>query len=178
MQAKFYRGIGDAALVGVGLLLTATTATVVAAQDRADRGAIVRQFPTNFSNDQIEKNGAMVADDIVVNVNGGAGIKPNGATYRGRDQFVAWLKGFKTVFPDAKITADEIVVSGNKVALRFTFVGTQRGELPTPDGKIAPTGRKVTLHAAEFFAFNAEGKVTRIENYSNDLSVVHQLSAR
>lgn len=145
---------------------------------KADFGAIVRQFRMNFSSNQLEKNGAMVADNVIVNVNGGASVKPNGATYKGRDQFVAWQKGVKTVFPDSKITEDEIVVSGNKVAVRYTIVGTQRGALPTPDGAIQPTGRTVTLHAAEFFTFNAAGKVVHLENFSNDPATVHQLTAK
>jgi len=170
-------GDSKPAASGVASTFTSDTEGATPAQSPPELDAIVRQFRMNFSNDEIEKNGAMVADDVVVNVNGGASSKPNGATYNGRDQFVAWLKGVKGVFPDGKITEDEIVVCGDKAAVRFTLVGTQRGALPTPDGVIAPTGRTITLHAAEFFTFNAAGKVVHLENLTNDLSTVHQLTA-
>lgn len=159
-------------------LAVAATASSAAAQSRPNRGEVVRQFRMNFSSDKLDKNGEMVADDIVVEVNGGVGSKPNGATYRGRDAFVAWQKGVKAIFPGSKITEDDIVVSGNKVAVRYTVSGPHRGPLPTPNGVIQPTGRTVHIHAAEFFTFNDEGKVAKLQNFSNDLNLVHQLTAK
>lgn len=132
----------------------------------------------NLSNDELEKNGEMVVDDVVVEVNGGAGSKPNGATYGGRDEFVAWQKGVKTAFTGSKIAEDDLVVFGNKVAVRYTVSGPHRGPLPTPNGVIQPTGRTVHIHAAEFFTINDQGKVIHLQNFSNDTNLVYQLAGK
>lgn len=100
-----------AGLAGLAAVLVITSSGVVAAQDRPNIDAIVRQFHVNYSNNQVEKNGALIAEDIIVELNGGASSKPNGATFRGREQFVNWLKQDKVIFPDGKITDHEIIVS-------------------------------------------------------------------
>lgn len=178
MRATSRTAVTFAALFGIVSIVVAATTSSAVAQTRRDRGEIVRQFRMNFSNDELDKNGEMVADDVVVEINGGVSSKPNGATFRGRDEFVAWQKGVKATFPGSKITEDDIVVSGNKVAVRYTVSGPHRGPLPTPDGAIQPTGRTVHIHAAEFFTFNDQGKVIHLQNFSNDLNVVHQLTAK
>ena len=158
--------------------MNAQTTTNIAAQTGGpDIDAVVRQFHVNYSNQKVEKNGALVADDIVVELNGGASSKPNGATFRGRDQFVAWLKHDKVVFPDGKITDHEVIVSGLRAAIRFTMNGTHGGPLPTPNGELPATGRKVVIQATEFFTFNENGKLVHLETLSNDLSAITQLTA-
>jgi predicted ester cyclase len=44
-------------------------------------------------------------------------------------------------FPDSHLKFDDMVIQGDKLAARFTFSGTQKGELMG----IPPTGRKVTF---------------------------------
>jgi predicted ester cyclase len=112
-----------------------------------------------------------------VHVNGGADNKINGATYKGRDQFVAWLKEDKVFFPDGIITDHEVIVSGNKAAIRFTLTGTHKGPITTPTGTIPPTGRKVTVEGTEFFTFNSSGKLIKLETLMNDLGLLKQVSA-
>jgi len=169
------------ALAGMATLAAAlvmTSSGVAAQQGRPNIDNIVRQFHINYSNNQVEKNGELVADDIVVELNGGASSKPNGATFRGRDQFVNWLKHDKVVFPDGKITDQEVIVSGNKAAIRFTLNATHGGPLPTPNGPLAATGRKVVIQATEFFTFNDAGKLVHLETLTNDLGAFTQLTAK
>jgi ketosteroid isomerase-like protein len=167
------------AIAGLALLATALviTPSVLASQDSPDIDAIVRQFHVNYSNNEVEKNGALVADDIVVELNGGASSPPNGATFRGREEFVNWLKQDKVVFPDGKITDHEVIVSGNKAAIRFTLHGTHGGPLPTPSGELPATGRKVVIQGTEFFTFNDAGKLVHLETLTNDLGAFGQLTA-
>lgn len=139
---------------------------------------IVRQFHVNFSNNEVEKNGLLVDDSLVVNVNGGAGNRTNGATFKGRDEFVKWLKTFKSTFPDSKIIDENIVVSGNKAAIRYIFTGIHSGTLPSANGPIQPTGRKVIMYAAEFFTFNDSGKLIYLETLTNDLDMITQLTSK
>ena len=119
-----------------------------------------------------------MADNIVVELNGGAASKPKGATFRGRDQFIAWLKSDKVVFPDGKITDHEVLVSGNKAAIRFALQGTHKGPLPTPEGEIPATGRSVVIQGTEFFTFDSSGKLVHLETLTNDLGAIAQLTAK
>lgn len=143
-----------------------------------DIDSIVRQFHINYSNNQVEKNGALVSDDIVVELNGGASSGPNGATFNGRKEFVNWLKQDKVIFPDSVITDHEVIVSGNKAAIRFTQKGTHLGPLPTANGDLPATGRKVVIQATEFFTFNNEGKLVHLETLANDLGALNQLTSK
>jgi ketosteroid isomerase-like protein len=165
-------------LAGLAAVLVVASSGAVAQQGRPNIDNIVRQFHVNYSNNQVEKNGDLVADDIVVELNGGASSKPNGATFRGREQFVNWLKQDKVVFPDGKITDHEVVVSGNKAAIRFTLNATHGGPLPTPNGPLPATGRKVVIQATEFFTFNDAGKLVHLETLTNDLGAFTQLTAK
>jgi predicted ester cyclase len=150
----------------------------VVAQDRPNIDAIVRQFHVNYSNGDIEKNGTLVDDSLVVRLNGGADNKVNGATFSGREEFVDWLNREKVMFSDGKITDHDVVVSGNMAAIRFTFEGTHTGPISTPNGALPATGRKVRIEGAEFFTFNSSGKLIHLETLTDDLSVVAQLTAK
>ena len=50
-----------------------------------------------------------------------------------------------SAFPDLHFTIDDIVVEGDKVAMRYTMTGTHRGEFKG----IPPTNKKVTAWAIE-----------------------------
>lgn len=170
--------IAFSGLAAVAAAFAITSPGVASAQGRPNIDSIVRQFHINYSNNQVEKNGNLVADEIIVELNGGASSKPNGATFRGRDQFVNWLKHDKVVFPDGKITDHEVIVSGNKAAIRFTLNATHGGPLPTPQGPLPATGRKVVIQATEFFTFNDAGKLVHLETLTNDLGAFAQLTAK
>lgn len=79
----------------------------------------VRQYRINYLNNEVVKNGKIVADNLVGHVSGGAHNKINDATYKGRNQFITWLKQDKMIFSDGKITDHQILVSGSKAAILF-----------------------------------------------------------
>jgi predicted ester cyclase len=73
-------------------------------------------------------------------------------------------------FPDSHLEFDDIVVQGDKLAARFTFSGTQKGELMG----IPPTGRKVTFQGMRFFKFRGT-KCIETWNLADMLSMMQQL---
>ena len=63
-------------------------------------------------------------------------------------------------FPDWNEKVDDIIAEGDRVVIRFTSTGTQRGEF----AGIAPTGRKVTISEVAIFRL-AGGKNRRAVGY-------------
>lgn len=53
------------------------------------------------------------------------------------------LKGSHAAFPDLKVTIEDQIAEGDKVATRWTAAGTQAGEYLG----VAPTGKRVVLTA-------------------------------
>ena len=51
------------------------------------------------------------------------------------------LQAYSTAFPDFRIAIDDVVAEGNKVVIRWTFNGTNRGALPP----IPATGKHVSV---------------------------------
>lgn len=51
------------------------------------------------------------------------------------------LKAYATAFPDFRLTIDDLLADGNKVAFQWTFTGTHRGPL----ADIPASGRQVSV---------------------------------
>ena len=62
-------------------------------------------------------------------------------TLHGREEFKQLLSLYITAFPDARFTVEDEIADGDRVASRYTFRGTHRGELLG----IPPTGKQVTV---------------------------------
>jgi predicted ester cyclase len=60
---------------------------------------------------------------------------------RGPEGMKANIQKYLTGFPNGRITVDEQIAEGDKVATRWTGRGTHSGEI----AGIAPTGREVTV---------------------------------
>jgi hypothetical protein len=127
----------------------------------------VSQFHKNFNNRDFAKNGDLVVENLHVD--------SNGTEVNGRDAFVKRIGRFVGPFPDVQITDLTTVVDGNTAAIRFVITGTQKGDLPTPEGVIAATNRQIHVDGAEFFTFDKEGKLTDLVTIENLSQLVHQL---
>lgn len=64
------------------------------------------------------------------------------------------IAGFRTAYPDVKITLNDRLFSENKSAARWTFTGTNTGP-----GEMAPTGKAVKVWGTSIIHF-ANGKMT------------------
>ena len=82
---------------------------------------------------------------------------------------IEWLH---SAFPDARLTIEDQVAEGEKVATRYTFRGVHRGALMGE----APTGKEVTFtgHATDYFS---GGKI--VESWPNwdTLGLMQQVGA-
>ena len=77
---------------------------------------------------------------------------------------------YRTAFPDAHFTIEDIIAEGDKVAVRFTATGTHQGDLMG----IAPTGKHVTATGISIIRYE-NGK--SMEGWANfdDLGMLQQL---
>jgi steroid delta-isomerase-like uncharacterized protein len=80
-----------------------------------------------------------------------------GAETRGREEFLSYVAGFRSAFPDWHCRIDEIIDAGDRAAARMTFNGTHRGELPG----LAPTGRQVSYPGVTLFRLE-RGRIAEV----------------
>jgi len=91
---------------------------------------------------------------------------------RGLDAAKQAAADYRNAFPDLRVTVEDVIAEGDKVAARLRFRGTHRGEL---DG-IAPTGRRVDCTGIVISRMEG-GKIA--EDWANfdDLGMMEQLGA-
>ena len=77
-----------------------------------------------------------------------------GPEWRGIDGIRNEVKQHRVSFPDWNERVDDIVAEGDRVVIRFTSTGTQRGEF----AGIAPTGKRVKIQEIAIFRL-ANGKI-------------------
>lgn len=87
----------------------------------------------------INKQNPALADEL---------IDPNfvdhgvtGMGFKGPEGFKQYFTTLITAFPDLRLTIDDMVAEGDKVAMRLTARGTHKGDFMG----IAPTGKQVTM---------------------------------
>jgi steroid delta-isomerase-like uncharacterized protein len=72
--------------------------------------------------------------------------------WNGHKQLLAALFN---AFPDFRHKLEDVVAEGNKVAVRFTITGTNRGEFQG----IPPTGKQISIGGTDFLTL-VDGKIT------------------
>ena len=80
------------------------------------------------------------------------------------------LTAFRTAFPDLHVTSDDILVDGDRIAVRWTARGTHQGELLG----IPATGKQVTITGIDILRV-ADGKIVERWAEDNGLALMQQL---
>jgi len=91
-------------------------------------------------------------------------------TREGQKQLLA---GFRAAFPDIKITIEEVIVEGDKIAFRSTMRGTHQGEFLG----IVPTGQEVTFGLLDVIRVE-DGKFVEQWGGPDTYDLLQQLEAR
>jgi predicted ester cyclase len=82
-----------------------------------------------------------------------------------------------TAFPDYRITVEDQVAEGDKVATVWTAGGTHQGDWKSPAGIVTPTGNQVTWTATTTLRLS-KGKISEVIASSWDhLGILQQLDA-
>jgi predicted ester cyclase len=79
------------------------------------------------------------------------------------------IADFRTSFPDAKVTVNEITFQGDRSFARWTFQGTNTGP-----GDFPPTGKSVQFDGSSFGRY-AGGKLVEEHVYFDALEMMTQL---
>jgi hypothetical protein len=103
------------------------------------------------------------ATDVVVH----SGV---GVDIRGLKDFKQYYSGSYDAFPDVHLTIDDMVVEGDKAAMRYTMTGTHKGEFMG----IPPTNKKLTMWGINI-ARIAGGKIVEAWERADTLSMMQQL---
>jgi steroid delta-isomerase-like uncharacterized protein len=89
-----------------------------------------------------------------------------------RDGWTAWFQGFRSAFPDARFTVEDLIAEGDRVAARLTMRGTHLGPL----NGIPPTGRPVVVSGMSIERI-ANGRIVEGWNENDALGMLGQLGA-
>jgi steroid delta-isomerase-like uncharacterized protein len=89
-----------------------------------------------------------------------------------RDGFRQFLGALRAAFPDVRVTVEDAIAAGDKVAARWTWRGTHRGAFLG----LAPTGRAVTGSGIGLFRI-ADGRLAEDFVQEDTLGLLQQLGA-
>jgi predicted ester cyclase len=83
----------------------------------------------------------------------------------GREETKQVVAAILGAFPDSHVALEDLVAEGDRVALRVTFTGTQKGELKSMTMGILPPSGKHVLVTGMYLYRLAGGKI--VEEWSN-----------
>ena len=151
-------------LSGPALALAASAATARTADDPAANKALIRRFFEEvWSTGDLSRRDSFLAEGYRGHVAGAA--EPID-----RDGWSAWFQGFRTAFPDARFTVEDMVAEGDRVAARLTMRGTHLGPL----NGVPPTGRAVVVSGMSLERV-ADGRIVEGWNENDALGLLQQL---
>jgi steroid delta-isomerase-like uncharacterized protein len=127
--------------------------------------AIVRAFYEPFNTGDVSAYDTILAEDWV-DVPLGPGQEP------GREGFKPIIGIYRGIFPDLSVTNEDIVIAGNKAAVRSTIRGTHSGDL----FGIPATGQPVEFMAIDIHRIE-NGQIVETHHIEDFLSVIFQLGA-
>ena len=84
-------------------------------------------------------------------------------------------RGLLGAFPDFSVEVDSMVAEGDRVAVRWRFLGTHGGELPGPP-PLPATGRSVSVNTMSIHRVT-DGRVAESWVVSDALGLMQQLGA-
>jgi steroid delta-isomerase-like uncharacterized protein len=117
-----------------------------------------------MSDEGAEQAAAFFAPDIVFTDFG------RGLTMKGKDETTGWLAGWKTSFPDARITEATYHDAGEWTIAQFVGRGVNDGPL----GDLPPTGKELDLPCCEVIRWQ-DGKAQEGSFYYDSTTIMVQM---
>jgi predicted ester cyclase len=101
-------------------------------------------------------------------------VLPGGITLRGREQVGQYTEAMWAAFPDAALTFGQQVLTDDGAATEVVFSGTHTGPMATPNGPLAPTGKRVNVRSVSILRFE-DGRIASEHVYMDQLELMTQL---
>ncbi|MGZ3623695.1 MAG: ester cyclase [Ktedonobacteraceae bacterium] len=98
-------------------------------------------------------------------------IRPDVRTLEDYKRFIT---EFHSAFPDLHVTIDDMIAEDDRVVVRFTWHGTNTGDIVIPTMRLPATGKHVTFTAIEIGRF-VEGKAVELWQEGDNLGLFQQL---
>ena len=124
----------------------------------------VRKVVDTYNGHRLEPFDALFTDDCV--------LMRNGVEAVGREAVKNVLAKLYRAFPDIEYVIDDVIVSGDKIALRWHGNATHRGDY----FGIPPTGKNVGYDGITLYQLRGD-RIARIWVSANMLGVVRDLGA-
>lgn len=126
-------------------------------------GDIVERALVCFADPRLrERYFGVYSEDVILH--GYSGVEP------GLDSVRRYYAGIWSVFPDARVIAEDLIEAGDKVILRFTMTGTHT----QPFLGIKTTGRSIRIPGMTILRFEDQRCVERW-SVADSLSLLSQL---
>jgi predicted ester cyclase len=127
----------------------------------ANKAAYRRFMDEAFNGQQFDRVAEYIAADMVEHT---PGLSAGAAGVR-RD-----IEMFASAFPDMRVTIEDLIAEGDKVAARYYWSGTHQGAF----ADIAPTGKQVRVRGLDIWRMRDE-KCVEHWNIEDNLGLMQQL---
>ena len=134
----------------------------------ADNADLARRVHEAWNERKFDEIAELTAPDSTITIVG------SGDTFEGVEGSRAYNEMWAAGFPDATVTVDRVIASGDHVVVEFTGRGTHTGTLRTSMGDIPATGRSLTLQLCDVMEFK-DGKIQGQKTYFDSGSMMAQL---
>ena len=128
--------------------------------------AVMRRFVEFINTADPALAAEIIAADAIFHVPG----QPE--PLRGPAGYLAIVGMLRSGFPDIRWTADETIVEGERVAVRYTMRGTHRGAFMG----VPPTGRSIAVPSMAFYRL-ANGRIVGEHGLPDMLGLMQQIGA-
>jgi steroid delta-isomerase-like uncharacterized protein len=129
----------------------------------ADMDRFVKRLVNAYNQRSLDDFDNLLTDDVVL-------VRDEEKAH-GRDEFKAVLRRLQRAFPDLEYRVDDVIVAGDRIALRWQASGTHRDEYLG----VAATGRAVSYSGVTIYELRGE-RVARIWVAADLLSLLRRLS--
>jgi steroid delta-isomerase-like uncharacterized protein len=129
----------------------------------ADMDRFVKRLVNAYNQRSLDDFDNLLTDDVVL-------VRDEEKAH-GRDEFKAVLRRLQRAFPDLEYRVDDVIVAGDRIALRWQASGTHRDEYLG----VAATGRAVSYSGVTIYELRGD-RVARIWVAADLLSLLRRLS--
>ena len=131
-----------------------------------EHAATMRRLYELISAGDIDGFGDHVAEDFVEH-------EENPGFERSKQGVVQMFRMFRAAFPDLRMEAEDVLVSGDKVVARVRATGTHQGEFM----RMPATGRSVDVELIDIIRFGEDGLAYEHWGLFDALGMMQQLGA-